>query len=126
MKTSRGASLDRYYLLKLFGLGVFLHRIHHSDPKEVFHSHPWNGFSIIFGSYREEFSDEPGRLHHRRWFNLVRACRHHRTVVARPVWTLFFHGRKCNQWSVISNGKAIAAPWEGPQGFKSYTKALSR
>lgn len=53
MKVSRGASLDRYYLLKLFGFGVFLHKIHHDDPFRLYHSHPWNFISIIFGWYDE-------------------------------------------------------------------------
>lgn len=126
MKISRGASLDRFYLFKLFGWGVFLHRIHHSDPFGVYHSHPWNGLSIIFGTYREQFRDSAFSVWRRRGFNFVRAHRHHRTIVDKPVWTLFIHGPKCNQWSVVDvNSKTeVAAPWEGNQGFKNYAEAL--
>ena len=136
IKISRGDSLDRFYLIKLFGFGVFLHRIHHSDPPRTFHSHPWNGVSLIFGNYWEEFADEArpnkdgscvfGAKHHpRKWFNRVKANRHHRTVVDKPTWTLFFHGRKCNQWSVIKDGKSVQTPWENAEGHKSYSKALN-
>lgn len=117
MKISRRENLDRYYLLKLFGFAVFLHRIHHDEKPGIFHTHPWNGFSIIFGSYKEQYLTEEGvtRLFTRRWFNVVKATIPHRVEVAQPVWTLFFHGRKCNSWQVIDKtGKVLATePWEG-------------
>lgn len=124
MKVSRGESLDRFYIAKAFGFGLFAHRIHHSDPPGVYHSHPWSGLSIIFGSYRECYKDD-SRVRRRWVFNWVSARRHHRTVVDRPVWTLFFHLRKSNQWSVLDDaGNAVVAPWKGASGHKSYTKAI--
>lgn len=123
MKISRGDSLDRFYLIKLFGFGVFLHRIHHSDPEGVFHSHPWNGVSLILGEYFEQYP-KSGMLR-RRGFNFIRAVNFHRTVVAKPVWTVFFHGRKCNKWSVWKDGRTVQTPWEGDKGHKSYTQALN-
>lgn len=122
MKISRGASLDRFYIFKLLGFGAFFHRIHHSDPPGVFHSHPWNGISFILGKYRENFLDDT-RERVRRGINFVSANRHHRTVVNTPVWTLFVHGRKCNQWSVkdTNTNQTVASPWEGEKGFKDYT-----
>ena len=126
MKKSTGESLDRYYLLKLFGFGVFLHRIHHTDPADTYHDHPWNGISFILGRYREEFHDRPGKVHLRALVNFVRATRHHRTIVDKPVWTLFIHGRKCNRWSVVDlKGRRTETPWSGEVGHKSYQEALA-
>ncbi len=123
MKISRGDSLDRYYLLKLFGFGVFLHRIHHSDPPGLFHNHPWSGLSVIFGHYHEFTRDTQVT---RRWFNWIKATRHHRVELChRPVWTLFIHGRKSNKWSIVDTaGNKVETPWEGAEGHKSYTKAI--
>lgn len=125
-KVSRGESLDRIYLFKLLGFGVFLHKIHANDPAHIYHNHPWNGFSIIFGRYLEEFFDEAGLFWQRTGFNFVNAKRHHRVEIAEPVWTLFFHGRKSNQWEIIDRrGRRVPAPWEGAEGQKSYTKAAA-
>lgn len=122
-KVSRGASLDRFYLLKLFGFGVFVHRIHHSDPVCLYHSHPWSGLSLIFGGYIEIIR---GKLAvRRRWFNWVSATQHHRVVVERPVWTLFIHGRRCNRWSIVNeHGETTSIePWRGEAGRKDYRNA---
>lgn len=126
MKISRGDSLDRYYLLKFCGFGAFLHKIHHSDPEGVYHSHPWNGISFIFGRYWECYRDDPV-IRRRCFFNIVRARRHHRTIVNRPTWTLFIHGRKCNKWSIVdAAGREASEAWEGSEGHKSYSAALTK
>lgn len=116
---------------KPFGCGLFVHRIHHSDPVGTYHSHPWSGLSIIFGRYKEIFPGEhylggcAEYVAERRFFNWVRAGRHHRVVVDKPVWTLFFHLRKSNQWEIIDDkGNKVEAPWEGDKGHKSYTEAI--
>lgn len=121
MKISRGASLDRYYLLKLFGFGVFLHRIHHSDPPNLYHSHPWSGLSIIFGSYEEAY---PGKdFVRKRFFNWIRATQHHCVRINTPVWTIFIHLPRSNQWSIADeNGIIGTEPWRGAEGFKDYAK----
>ena len=124
LKVSRGDSLDRFYLFKAFGCGLFVHRIHHSDPVGVYHSHPWSGLSIILGSYEESYRDDT-RVRRRRFLNWVRANRHHRTIVNKPVWTIFFHLRKSNQWSIMdTTGAKVEAPWEGDKGHKSYSAAI--
>ena len=131
-KVSRGESLDRIYLFKLFGFGVFLHRIHHSDPNCLYHSHPWNGVSIIVGTYVECFLPRcslkfrPEERRSRCLINFVRAKRHHRVEVKCPTWTLFIHGRKCNQWEIVNDqGYKVVAPWKGiPDGVKSYSNAV--
>lgn len=141
MKVSKGASLDRYYLFKLFGFGVFIHKIHHSDPEGLYHSHPWNGVSLILGKYKEYFQDDANCVLYRHWvqgapkdghhprylINFIRGSRHHRVVVSRPTWTLFFHLRKSNQWSIVNRkGEVISdEPWEGDTGYKDYEKAVA-
>jgi hypothetical protein len=124
MKVSRRDNLDRYYLLKLFGYGIFFHHIHHDEDKDVFHNHPWNGISIIFGSYREERYMQGKKL--RRFFNLIKATRFHRVEISKPVWTLFIHGRKCNHWQVMNRaGKILdTEPWEGIGGRTSYKPSV--
>ncbi len=146
-KVSRGESLDRIYLLKLFGFGVFLHHIHGDDPKGLYHNHPWNGLSLIFGQYTEFFRpfkrpvemisingrdrlttlSEKVYPQRKRWFwNWVDAHRHHRVEVSRPTWTLFIHGRKCNTWEIVDeHGNKTEKPWEGAEGEKSYSKSAS-
>jgi len=133
-KVSHGASIDRYYLFKLLGFGAFLHHIHDSDPEGLFHSHPWNGISIIFGSYVEEFrGDYHGKrfgceVYRRRcrFINFVAAKSHHRVIIEKPVWTLFIHLRKSNKWSIINEaGDTVEAPWEGEKGFKNYAEAAA-
>lgn len=111
MKVSRRATCDRYYLLKLWGYGIFLHRLHASEDKGVFHNHPWNGFSFIFGSYYEEKINSSRVL--QRWWNFIRAKEHHRLDIIKPVWTLFFHGRRCNEWEVLDTNKneVRKTPW---------------
>lgn len=122
IRVSRGSSLDRYYLFKFFGLALFLHRIHHSDSVGLYHSHPWNGISLILGSYVETIQSEAPR---RRWFcNWIEAGRHHRVEVKRPTWTLFFHFRRSCRWSVIDESGVTQSvePWRGEAGLKDYAK----
>ena len=133
MKVSRGTSIDRFYLVKLFGFGVFVHRIHHSDPPTHLHNHPWSGLSLIWGGYLEETRTigpdgvPQFDIKIKNFWNWVPAKRHHRVIVGRPVWTLFIHGRKCNRWTVIDRKGAITAeaPWEGEKGFKDYGRVQS-
>ncbi len=132
LKKSQGASIDRYYLFKLFGFGAFLHNIHDSDPEGLYHSHPWSGVSIIFGGYVEEKRGSyPGKRfgsdvfrRRKRFINFVSAKTHHRVIVSKPTWTLFIHLRKSNKWSIINDaGETVTQPWEGSVGYKDYAKA---
>ena len=121
MKVSRRDNLDRYYLLQAFGFGIFVHYIHDDEDVDVFHSHPWNGISLIFGSYLEEILSKPARL--RRLFNLIKAPRHHRVTLPNgPVWSVFFHFRRYNRWTVMHrNGTEMASePWRDVGGMTSY------
>ena len=123
MKISRRDNLDRYYVLQALGLGLFVHHIHHDELPDVFHSHPWSGVSLIFGSYLEERFGEPPRL--RRLFNVIRAERFHRvTLPSGPVWTVFIHWRRPagHLWAVKSRDGRIldVEPWRGVGGRTSY------
>ena len=121
MKVSRRDNLDRYYVLQAFGYGIFLHRIHHDETVDIFHSHPWDGWSLIFGGYLEERFREPPRF---RWlFNTIRASRFHRVSLPRgPVWSLFVHGRRKNRWAVKHRDGRIldVEPWRGVGGRTAY------
>ena len=122
MKISRGESLDRYYLFKAFGWGIFLHKIHHSDPQGLYHSHPWNGLSLILGKYVEI---KYGDRRREKWlFNLIRGSIHHRVEVSRPTWTLFIHAPRSNKWSIKDEVGNIVSeePWRGDKGLKDYGK----
>jgi hypothetical protein len=122
-KVSKRDNLDRYYLIKLFGYGVFLHKIHHDEPNS-YHNHPWHGFSIVFGSYNEEFQ-EAGVSRIVRYFNKINAFKHHRVTLlnGKSVWTLFVHGKRCNKWNVIDkNGNILSEePWRGIGGRTNYS-----
>ena len=130
IKVSKRENCDRYYLFQAFGYGIFLHRIHTDETKDVFHTHPWNGISFIFGSYKEQEINggsafEPKKIS---FFNFVRAKTPHRIEVKdKPVWTLFIHGRKCNKWGVFDkNGKQTGSElWDGLDNpdKKSYASA---
>lgn len=99
--STAGPALTRYYICP----HVKLHRIHSSD--DDFHTHPWDGISIIFGYYWEETDVDKGC---RVLLNRVYAHRPHKVTIDRPVWTLFIHGNRQNEnWSY---GKSIK-PWEG-------------
>lgn len=114
MKVSKRENCDRYYLLRLFGFGVFLHKLHTSEKPDVFHTHPWNGISFIFGSYNEQKIGKP--LKQQSLFNFVKAKTPHRIEVEdKPVWTLFIHGRKCNRWGVFDKNHKMLdiEPWDG-------------
>jgi len=121
VKVSRRDNLDRYYLLQAFGFGLFVHRIHHSEDTDTFHSHPWGWFSLIFGSYVEERLDEAPRT--RRWWNRIRAGEAHRVELPKgPVWTILVHGRRRVPWQVFDrSGRVLdTEPWRGVGGRTSY------
>lgn len=124
MKVSRRGSVDRYYLIKLWGYAIFLHRIHTSDPPDVYHDHPWSWFSLIFGSYLEEKPGQPSRV--RRFWNYLRAAQPHRVRITKPTWTILFHGKRRCEWKVYdANGRVTdIQPWRGVENpdRKSYRK----
>lgn len=124
-KVSRRDNADRYYIFSLWGFALFVHHIHHSEEKDVYHSHPWSGFSLILGRYLEERCGDRPRI--RRLLNFVPASRHHRIELPfGPVWTIFFHFRRTNRWTVVDKeGQTLATePWRNTEGnITSYRPA---
>ena len=97
--------------------------MHHSEEKDIFHTHPWSGISFIFGSYSEEKLLLSSRK--KQWFNWVKATVPHRVSLPDgPVWSLFIHGRRCNRWQVVHRDGHIidTEPWRGVGGRTSYEK----
>jgi hypothetical protein len=97
----------RWYVFRCRWFGIKFHRIR--PEEDEWHTHPWNGISIIFGSYEEQITRDGPWLH--RWgINFIGANREHRT--RGNCFTLFIHGRRVNDgwyW-----GDKIK-PWKGPQ-----------
>jgi hypothetical protein len=123
MRVSRRDNLNRYYVWQGFGFGLFIHYIHHDEEPDVFHSHPWDGISFLFGSYLEERFGEAPIL--RRFLNVIHATRHHRVSLPNgPVWSVFVHGRRreSHRWSVKNRAGVIfdIEPWRGVGGRRSY------
>ena len=99
--SSIGPALTRFYICP----HIKLHHIKQSD--DDFHTHPWNGISIIFGSYVEDLDG----IHSKKWFfNYIHALIPHKVIVDKPVWTLFINFRRFNEnWKYGTKTK----PWEG-------------
>ena len=105
--------LERYYVGRLLGATVFLHRFVASDGDREVHDHPWRwSFAwVLTGGYREE------RLRHldpeQGWvsvlrrvgagrINVLRASSFHRVLDPEPeTWTLFVHGARIKQWGFL-------------------------
>lgn len=116
--------IDRHYILRTPWFGIKAHYIHGSDDE--WHTHPWNGFSFIFGEYDEWLEHAPVAVpggdvrkhlpnltlkHRRRWFNRIYAHKRHKVEIIKPVWTIFIHGPRRNEsWQY---GETVA-PWRGP------------
>ena len=109
--STAGPALVRYYIAP----HVKLHHIVKDD--EDWHTHPWNGISIIFGSYWEY--RDGNAFPSRRWlFNRVFAHRPHKVSIDKPVWTLFIHGKRINEnWKY---GEAVQ-PWNNKDDAHHYT-----
>jgi hypothetical protein len=122
MKVSKRDCTDRYYLLQIWGFGIFLHHFHHDEPP-TFHTHPWNGISFIFGKYLEHHLEKEPKIS--RFFNYISATIPHRVTLinGKPVWTLFIHGKRFNQWKVFDkSGKVLdTEPWRDTEGRTNYS-----
>lgn len=109
--------LERYWVGRVLGVTVYLHRFLTSDGERHLHDHPWP-WSVgipLTGGYDEE------RLHgmdpHRgmllgmerrrpwRWTRLG-ALDFHRIATVRPrTWTLFIHGPRTKRWGFLEEGE---------------------
>lgn len=136
-RASRRDNLDRFYLFQTRWFGVYLHHLKAGEKPDVYHTHPWSWFSIVFGRYQDHRPAEvdPGELmfmgpaeHTKnvRWFNSCPTATPHRVTLPNgPVWTLCFRWRKKSLWWVQNNlGKVLeVGPWTGTENPErtSYT-----
>ncbi len=103
--------LERYLLLKAFGLTAYLHHFVRGDSERWLHDHPWPwAFAVVLtGGYHEErwryLCPVAGLVVHEvpvRWWNLIRARDFHRIVrVEVGTWTLFIHPRRAKSWGFV-------------------------
>ncbi len=114
--------LERYFLLRLFGLTAYIHRFVDNDPDRGLHDHPWGrALSLVLaGQYHELRANQvllsphatpdirvrllkPGR------FNAIRGDDFHRIILHwnhtnrthAEAWTLFVHGARTKGWGFI-------------------------
>jgi len=129
MKLSKTKWTWRWYILSTKWFGIKVHWIRPTEDE--WHTHPWNGFSLILGSYEEQLRPTyvhtakatlsgfkptttirnlPGAWKRVWFFNRIGAEKPHRT--RGNVLTLFFHGPRVNEDWYWGNKKA---PWRGVQ-----------
>ena len=116
LTVSRRGNLDRYYLLKWRGWGLFLHEIHHDEREGVYHSHPWWWVSLVFGRYYDHrLWSKPGHL--AAGLNWCLAGEPHRVTLydGKPVWTLLLHAPRSCRWAVYDKDSHVleVEPWRG-------------
>lgn len=113
MITRDGADyLERFYLLAVGPLRVFLHVFWMDDPDPP-HDHPWPfGRVILSGAYREHYHDGtwrdfgPGHVLPYRDARVL-----HRVELITPrVVTLFWHWRRRRDWGFLYPGGWQAVP----------------
>lgn len=95
--------LERYFVCRLFGRNVYIHRFVASDPDRGLHDHPWSwALSIVLaGHYLEERRTGTRTV---RWLNRITADTFHRVLKpegAADVWTLFIHGARSKEWGFL-------------------------
>lgn len=118
--------LDRYYLIRIRGRGLFLHRFWRSDVDGV-HDHPWDNASLVLrGTYYEESADGTMRAATAGCFRWRQAEVFHRLHVPEGqqgrVWTLFYHGRRRRGWGFLPEERI----WSRADSEYSSPKARGR
>lgn len=109
--------LERYFVCRVLGLTVYLHRFVGCDGDNEVHNHPWNSIAVcLVGGYLEERVTgicilQGWRNVNRRIFpgrvNRIRANDFHRIKSTKPeTWTLFIHGRTRLGWGFLHRNLA--------------------
>ena len=110
------AYLERYFLFSFFGLfTVHLHRFIDDNPARGLHNHPfkWSFSIILIGHYIEQYLHNQQILFRTiKWFNYIPSYRLHRVTkphsLRKPIWTIFVHGKRVQDWGFFTNEKLIA------------------
>lgn len=105
--------LERYFVFRLFGFCLYIHRFLASDPDRGLHDHPWGWATslVLAGEYDEirmvrasgvpyVTQENTVRAGH---FNFIRGDDFHRVVLpeGKSAWTLFFHGPRRKGWGFV-------------------------
>lgn len=112
--------LERFYLLRLRGRALFLHRFWSSDP-DAPHDHPWPWCSIVLtrGYAEHGIGVDDAKIVRPLRVNRHEAQTFHRIRVREEdrgeVWTLFYHGRRERAWGFLQYGRWVSARVEGAQ-----------
>ncbi len=128
--------IERYYMGKPFGLGVFLHEYLDPDGDRQLHNHPWRwsiGIPLV-GGYKEE------RLIHicpilgvqfvlrNIWWlrpNYIRGFDFHRIASVKPgTWTLFIHGKRLGGWAFLHEDDGVIQHYVTIEGQKLVDRTI--
>lgn len=119
--------IERFYMGKPFGIGVFLHQYLDPDGDRQLHNHPWRwsmGIPLV-GGYKEErlthmcpFLGVQFVIRNIWWLrpNYIRGFDFHRIASVKPgTWTLFIHGERLGGWGFLFETPYPEAPEPGTQ-----------
>lgn len=113
--------IERYYMGRVFGITIYLHRYVGADGRDSgVHDHPWSwavGIPLA-GGYIERVMVRLCSLHGvitrtrfvgRFSFNWLSSNKAHQiTAIIPETWTLFLHGGRCKGWGFYEDhGSAI-------------------
>lgn len=95
--------LERYFIARLCGVSVYVHRFIASDPDRGLHDHPWNWACsfVLKGWYYDERRAGTKQV---AWFNRLDGDAFHRVLLPPlqgEVWTLFVHGPNVKGWGFL-------------------------
>ncbi len=107
--------LERFYLLKIRGHALFLHRFW-ADDQDGLHDHPWPWARLILsGGYFEEGADGGKHWRPRGTFSYRSAEVLHRLTMPAELkgktWSLFYHGRRTRQWGFLEMDTGFRSGW---------------
>lgn len=114
--------LERYFVCRLFGCCIYIHRFVASDPDRGLHDHPWPwALSLVLKGWYYECTRRGTRKV--LWANWLHGDSFHRVVLPfepfalrdagggllkivrtskrQECWTLFVHGPKCKPWGFM-------------------------
>lgn len=104
--------LERYFLARLFGCEIYIHRFVASDPDRGYHNHPfaWCASLVLCGGYEERIWNPDGwymrRIKRPGSFGWFGPNHLHRVVLREGgyCWTLFAVGPRIQSWGFMRRG----------------------